>query len=70
MSCQDILRDRTPQDLRTENASFYREVVHPYVKGIMANLRVTEEGRQWIANLHANVGDARLEELGPIQSNI
>jgi len=69
MNCQDILGDKTPQDLPRGNASFYWEVVHPYVQGAMAYLRVIEEGRQWIANLQANVGDAKSEEVRsyPIQ---
>ena len=45
MNCQDILGDKTPQDLR--NTSFHREVVHPYVQElwpIFVSLRKADNG--------------------------
>jgi hypothetical protein len=46
---------KTPGDLRQSNAKFYWDVVRPYIQGATRYLRVTQEGKQWIANLHANV---------------
>jgi hypothetical protein len=45
----------TPGDLRDSNARFYWDVVNPYVQDALGYLRITQEGKQWIANLHANV---------------
>ena len=46
---------KTPGDLRESNATFYWEVVSPYVQDSLSYLRVTQDGKQWVANLHANV---------------
>ena len=46
---------KTPGDLRDSNAKFYWDVVSPYVQDALRYLRVTQDGKQWIANLHANV---------------
>jgi hypothetical protein len=46
---------KTPGDLRDSNAKFYWDVVSPYVQDALRYLRVTQEGKQWIANLNANV---------------
>jgi hypothetical protein len=46
---------KTPGDLRQSNAKFYWDVVRPYIEGALRYLRVTQEGKQWIANLYANV---------------
>ena len=51
----EALGYRTPGDLRDSNARFYWDVVSPYVQDGLRYLRVTQEGKQWIANLHANV---------------
>ena len=45
----------TPGDLRQSNAKFYWDVVSPYIQGALRYLRVTQEGKQWVANLYANV---------------
>jgi hypothetical protein len=34
--------------------------VHPYVQDALRYLEVTQEGKLWIANLHANVNRADL----------
>jgi hypothetical protein len=44
-----------PGDLRHSNARFYWDVVSPYIQGALRYLRVTQEGKQWVANLYANV---------------
>jgi hypothetical protein len=46
---------KTPGDLRHSNAKFYWDVVSPYIQGALRYLRVTQEGKQWVANLYANV---------------
>jgi hypothetical protein len=45
----------TPGDLRLSNARFYWDVVSPYVQEALRYLRVTQEGKEWVASLHANV---------------
>jgi hypothetical protein len=46
---------RRPGDLRDGYARFYWDVVSPYIQDALRYLRVTQEGKQWIANLYANV---------------
>ena len=46
---------KTTGDLRQSNARFYWDVVSPYVQDALRYLRVTQEGKEWIATLHANV---------------
>jgi hypothetical protein len=46
---------KNPGDLRENNAKFYWDVVNPYVQDALRYLRVTQDGKQWITNLHANV---------------
>ena len=44
-----------PGDLRDSYARFYWDVVSPYIQDALYYLRLTQEGKQWIANLNANV---------------
>ncbi len=44
-----------PGDLRDCNAKFYWKSVSPYVQEAIKYLRVTQDGRQLISNLQANV---------------
>jgi len=46
---------KNPGDLRLNNAKFYWDVVSPYILDAIRYLRVTQEGKQWVANLYANV---------------
>ena len=46
---------KTPGDLRHSNAKFYWDVVNPYIHDALRYLRVTQEGKQWVANIYANV---------------
>jgi hypothetical protein len=46
---------RTPADLASGYPQFYWRVVHRYIADALHCLRVTQEGKQWIANLHAHV---------------
>lgn len=44
-------------DMRHNYARFYWDVVSPYIQEALDYLRVTQEGKQWIANLHSHVFD-------------
>jgi len=46
---------KNPQDMRQNYAKFYWDVVSPYIQPALKYLRITQEGKQWIANLYANV---------------
>ena len=48
---------RRPEDLRNDNTSFYWKIVSPYIQRALVYLNLTQEGRLWIANLQANVGE-------------
>ncbi len=47
-----------PNDLRKNYASFYWNSVSPYIQDALQYLRLTEDGKQWIANMHSHVFDA------------
>ena len=51
-----------PGDLRRGYASFYWNIIRPYIQDALDYLRVTHEGRQWIANLHSHVFDVEHNE--------
>ena len=42
-------------DLRAAYPAFFWQVVRPYIDSALGYLRVTQEGKLWIANLYANV---------------
>ena len=46
---------KRPGDLRDSNARFYWDVVSPYLQDALRFLSVTQDGKQWISNLQANV---------------
>jgi serine phosphatase RsbU (regulator of sigma subunit) len=48
---------RTPADLRKDTPHFYRKAARPHILRALGYLALTGEGRQWIANLEANVGE-------------
>jgi hypothetical protein len=45
----------TPGDLHNDYPTFYWNVVYRYIQDGLRHLRVTQEGKQWIANLYAHV---------------
>jgi hypothetical protein len=49
---------RSPNDLRKNYASFYWKSVNPYIQDALQYLRLTEDGKQWIANMHSHVFDS------------
>ena len=44
-----------PGDLRESYAKFFWNVVSPYIQPAVRYLRVTQDGKQWIANLYSHV---------------
>jgi hypothetical protein len=46
---------RSPEDLRQDYPSFFWRMVAPYIQDGLRHLGVTQEGKQWIANLYAHV---------------
>jgi hypothetical protein len=46
---------KSPNDLRRKYASFYWERVNPYIQDALRYLSLTEDGKQWIANMHSHV---------------
>ena len=44
-----------PDDLRRGYAGFFWNVVHVYLEEALRYLALTQDGKQWIANLHAQV---------------
>jgi hypothetical protein len=46
---------KTPSDLRDAYPAFYWNVVNRYIQDALRHLRVTQEGKQWIANLYSHV---------------
>jgi hypothetical protein len=53
---------KAPNDLRKNYASFYWNSVNPYIQDALLYLRLTEDGKQWIANMHSHVFDAEHHE--------
>ena len=51
----ETLKYNSPADLRANYPNFFWQVVRPYIEDALSYLRITEEGKQWIANLYANV---------------
>lgn len=52
----------TPEDLHRSYPGFYWGMVNRYIQDGLKYLRVTQEGRQWIANLHSHVFSAEHPE--------
>jgi hypothetical protein len=46
---------KSPNDLRRKYASFYWSQVNPFIKDAINYLSLTEDGKQWIANMHSHV---------------
>ena len=57
----------SPADLVHKYPQFYWNCVSPYVQTAIRYLNVTADGRQWVANLHANVffAERDIALLGP-----
>lgn len=48
---------QSPGDMRRNFTKFYWGVVRPHIQDALRYLRITQEGKQWIANLHSHVFD-------------
>ncbi len=53
---------KNPEHMRRGYADFYWNVVSQHIQEALHYLRVTQEGRFWIANLHAHVFDSEHHE--------
>ncbi|MCP4416372.1 MAG: metal-dependent phosphohydrolase [Chloroflexi bacterium] len=51
----ETLGYQSPGDMRRQFTKFYYGVVRPRIQDALVYLRVTQEGKQWIANLHSHV---------------
>jgi len=58
---------KTSADLRSAYPSFFWDVVSPFIKEGLRYLRVTQEGKHWIASLYAHVfaEEHHILSLGP-----
>jgi hypothetical protein len=52
-----------PDDMRKGYASFFWKVVSPYLSHGIRYLRVTQEGKYWVASLQSNVFDVEHEDM-------
>lgn len=50
---------KSPGHMRRNFTTFYWQVVRPHIQDALEYLRVTQEGKQWIANLHSHVFDVQ-----------
>jgi hypothetical protein len=53
---------KNPGDMRKNYARFYWSTVSPYIQEALRYLQVTQEGKQWIANLHSHVFEVEHDE--------
>ena len=51
----DKLDYKTAAELRAAYPTFFWTTVSPYIGDALANLRMTQEGKQWVANLYSHV---------------
>lgn len=58
LGLNDKLGYKSPNDMRKGYASFYWNTVSPYIQDALVYLRLTEDGNQWIANMHSHVFDS------------
>lgn len=63
----DKLGYRSPADLTEKYPEFFWSCVEPYIEPALDYLRLTTEGKKWIANLYANVFQVehRTHHIGP-----
>ncbi|RLT39280.1 MAG: metal-dependent phosphohydrolase [Chloroflexi bacterium] len=57
VSSESKIGYRSLDDMRYNYARFYWDVASPYIQDALNYLRVTQEGKQWIASLHSHVFD-------------
>jgi hypothetical protein len=60
-----VLNYTSPADLRRDYPQFFWKVVTPYIGDAVRYLRVTQEGKLWIANLYSHVfAMEHMDEIG------
>jgi hypothetical protein len=58
LGLNESLGYKSPDDMRVNYASFYWNSVNPYIQDAIQYMRLTEDGKQWIANMHSHVFDS------------
>ncbi|MGB0389209.1 MAG: Npun_R2479 family HD domain-containing metalloprotein [Ardenticatenaceae bacterium] len=53
---------KSPGEIRDNYTKFYWGVVRPYIQDALRYLYVTQDGKQWIANLHSHVFDVEHQQ--------
>ena len=56
---------KNPHELRDNYAKFYWSVVIPYIQDALKYLRLTQEGKRWVASLQSHVFDIEHREKAP-----
>ncbi len=51
----EVLGFKNPDDMRKGFAGFFWNDISPYIQDASRYLRATQDGRQWLANLHSHV---------------
>lgn len=51
----DTFGYKTPAELRAAYPKFFWSMVSPYIGEALSNLRMTQEGKQWVASLYAHI---------------
>jgi hypothetical protein len=59
-----VLNYQSPADLRRDYPQFFWKMVRPYIGDALRYLRITQEGKLWIANLYSHVFS--MEHVGEI----
>jgi hypothetical protein len=55
IGCNERLGYQTPADLADQYPNFFWGKVEPFIGHALAYLELTVDGRQWVANLYANL---------------
>ena len=55
---------KSPNDMRKDYATFYWKRVDAYIQDALVYLRLTDDGKQWIANMHSHVFDSEHSARG------
>lgn len=53
---------KSPGHMRRNFTVFYWQVVRPHIQDALRYLQITQEGKQWIANLHSHVFDVEHDQ--------
>ncbi len=62
LGLNETLGYQSPGDLRRNYASFYWERVYPYIRDAIHYLSLTDDGKQWIANMHSHVFESEHDQ--------